>query len=67
MDVLNETTNVLKKDLGVNLSVSTNKGKVVMIDASRDRYSLEVSNLVSENFHVERPNTVWQTDIKECW
>lgn len=67
MDVLNETTNVLKKDLGVNLSVSTNKGKVVMIDASRDRYSLEVSNLVSKNFHVEKPNTVWQTDITECW
>lgn len=67
MDVLNETTNVLKKDLGVNLSVSTNKGKVVMIDASRDRYSLEVSNLVSENFHVEKLNTVWQTDITECW
>lgn len=67
MDVLNETTNVLKKDLGVNLSVSTNKGKVVMIDASRDRYSLEVSNLVSENFHVEKSNTVWQTDITECW
>ena len=46
MDVLNETTNVLKKDLGVNLSVSTKKGKVVMIDASRDRNSIEVSNQI---------------------
>jgi len=42
MDILKGTIDVLKKDLGINLSPLKNWGKVVIIDALKNKYSLPV-------------------------
>ncbi len=42
IDVLKETINVLKKDLGANIDPLKNREKAVIVDALKDRYSLPV-------------------------
>ena len=40
IDILKETINVLKKDLGIDQSALSNREKAVIIDALKNRYSL---------------------------
>jgi transposase InsO family protein/transposase-like protein len=40
IDILKETLNVLKKDPGVDITALSNKEKVVIVDALRNKYSL---------------------------
>lgn len=40
-DILENATLIIKKDRGINLNELTNKEKVLLIDALKDRYSLK--------------------------
>lgn len=40
IDILKETINVLKKDLGIDQTALTNRKKTVIIDALKNKYSL---------------------------
>ena len=42
IDILKETMNVLKKDPGIDQTTLSNREKAVIVDALKDRYSLQI-------------------------
>ena len=56
-DVLEKAGDILKKEEGINLDQLTNREKVFLIDALRNKYKL--------NGEYPKPNEKWLTDITE--
>ncbi len=63
-DLLKIAAELLKKGLGINLVLLSNREKTLIIDALRQTYAVP-ENIINRDFHAATPNEKWLSDITE--